>query len=147
MNHYEEPPYTKEWSKEMKVEKDRLWRCKDLDEASRWDTWENLELWKIKDEQLRIGNLISWTTSGRRIETTLMNKNKNYVMLILHQVKLMTSNGFGIWLILLEKIEARKEHKLEEVLNEPPVGIETNGNTWEWRDQDFPTRNLNKTLE
>ena len=30
------------------------------------------------------------------------NKNKNYVMLILHQIKLMTSNGFSITLILLK---------------------------------------------
>ena len=35
---------------------------------------------------------------------TWMNKNKNYVMLILYQFKLMTSNGFGILLILVERI-------------------------------------------
>ena len=35
------------------------------------------------------------------------NKNKIYCMLILHQIKLMTSNGFGILLILLEKIDER----------------------------------------
>jgi hypothetical protein len=39
-------------------------------------------------------------------------------MLILHQVKLMTSNGFGIVLILLDKIEEGYEHKLKEDLNE-----------------------------
>ena len=43
-------------------------------------------------------------------------------MRILHQLKLMTSNGFGILLILLEGL---KEiwHKLEKVFNEPPVGL------------------------
>ena len=34
-----------------------------------------------------------------------MNKNKNYVMLILHQFKLMTSSGFDILLILVESIK------------------------------------------
>ena len=33
------------------------------------------------------------------------NKNKNYVMCILHQFKLMTSNGIGILLILVERIK------------------------------------------
>ena len=33
------------------------------------------------------------------------SKNKNYVMRILHQFKLMTSNGFGILLILIERIK------------------------------------------
>ena len=36
---------------------------------------------------------------------TWMNKNKNYVMLILHQFKLMTSKGFGTLLILIERIK------------------------------------------
>ena len=46
-------------------------------------------------------------------------------MRILHQFKLMTSNGFGILLILLEglRIEMRK---LEKVLMEPPVGFGNN---------------------
>lgn len=39
--------------------------------------------------------------SGRKIQIT-MNKDKNYVMLILHQVKLTTISGFSISLILLE---------------------------------------------
>ena len=41
--------------------------------------------------------------SGRRIQNTT-NKNKNYVMLILHQVELMTSNGFSIQLIPLKRL-------------------------------------------
>ena len=58
---------------------------------------------KIEDEtkkprifsmNLRNKELIIW-----------MNKNKNYVMLILHQFKLMTIHGFGILLILEERIK------------------------------------------
>ena len=63
--------------------------------------------------------------SGRRIQIT-MNKNKNYVMLILHQIKLMTSNGFSVALILLAMIEEIYEHKLEEILKETPVRMEMN---------------------
>ena len=44
-------------------------------------------------------------------------------MFILRQRKLMTHNGFGILLILLEKIE-RDIAKLGKVFNEPPVGLE-----------------------
>lgn len=55
-------------------------------------------------------------------------------MLILHQVNLMTSNGFSIPLILLENIEERYEHKLEQVLKETPVRVGMNGdNKNEWR--------------
>ena len=36
----------------------------------------------------------------------------------------MTSNGFGILLILVERIK-RDISKLENVFNEPPIGIET----------------------
>ena len=38
----------------------------------------------------------------KRIESPQGNKNKIYCMLILLQIKLMTTNGFGILLILLE---------------------------------------------
>ena len=44
-------------------------------------------------------------------------------MRILHQFKLVTSNGFGILLILVERIK-RDISKLEKVFNEPPVGLE-----------------------
>ena len=47
-------------------------------------------------------------------------------MLILHQVKLMTSNGSSIPLILLEMIKERYKHKLEEIMKEAPVRIEIN---------------------
>ena len=71
--------------------------------------------------------------SGRRIQI-IINKNKNYVMLILHQAKLMTSNGSSIQLILLEMIKERYEHTLEEMLQETPVRFEMNEATMnEWR--------------
>ena len=76
-----------------------------------------------------------------------MKRNKNYVMLILHQVKLMTSNGFSIPLILLEKIEERYEHKLEEVLKETPVRIGMNGgggNKNEWRNMRMNRQQLRR---
>ena len=38
-------------------------------------------------------------------------------------IKLMTINGFGILLILVERIK-RDISKLENVFNEPPVGLE-----------------------
>ena len=44
-------------------------------------------------------------------------------MIVLHQYKLMTSNGFGILLILVERIK-RDISQLEKVFNEPPVGLE-----------------------
>ena len=62
------------------------------------------------------------------------NKNENYVMFILHQVKLMTSNGSSIPLILLEMIKEKYKHKLEEILKEATVRIEMNEATMnDWR--------------
>ena len=49
--------------------------------------WYDEQLWKEETRSL-----------GR-------NNNKNYVMPILHQFKLMTSNRFGILLILVERIK------------------------------------------
>ena len=43
-------------------------------------------------------------------------------MLILHQFKLMTSNGIGILLILIERIKIDMAQTLEN-LHEPPVGL------------------------
>ena len=43
-------------------------------------------------------------------------------MPILHQFKLMTSNGFGILLILIERIKIDMVQTLEN-LHEPPVGL------------------------
>ena len=63
--------------------------------------------WNSGEENIRtLGKkeLISRATPEEEFKSLgrRKNKNKNYVMLILHQVKLMTSNGFSISLILLE---------------------------------------------
>ena len=47
-------------------------------------------------------------------------------MLILHQIKLMTSDGFGILLILLEKIEERNSATWEGING-------TTGEIWKQR--------------
>ena len=44
-------------------------------------------------------------------------------MIILHQIKLMTSNGFRILLILLEKELRSDILQTSEGLHEPPVGL------------------------
>ena len=44
-------------------------------------------------------------TPEEGINSSQGNKNKNYVMRVLHQIKLMTRNGFGIELILVERIK------------------------------------------
>ena len=75
------------------IERKRSWKhkvnpCNDLDGASRRynrEKWYDEQLWK---EETRLPR---W------------NNNKNYVMRILHHFKLMTSNGFGILLILIGK--------------------------------------------
>ena len=46
-------------------------------------------------------------------------------MLILHQFRLMTSNGFGILLILVERIKIDIAQTWEN-LNKPPVGFGKN---------------------
>ena len=68
---------------------------------------EEIELWKKK----------RWRTLGIRIYSTRINsegrdyslgrnKNKIYCMLILHQIKLMTSSGFfAYYLFFLKRIE------------------------------------------
>ena len=92
------------------IKRKRSWKhkvkpCDDLDGASRRDNAEKLELRK-KDEQQEAKNLFIMNNL-RKEETRLLgwNNNKNYVMPILHQFKLMTSNGFGILLILVERIK------------------------------------------
>ena len=66
--------------------------------------WHDEQLWK---EETR---LLGW------------NNNKNYVMHILHQFKLMTSNGFGILLILVERIK-RDIVQTSEGIDGTTVGI------------------------
>ena len=96
-------------SNKRMIERKRSWKhkvkpCDDLDGALRRYNRENLELQKRKDETLEPRITSSWTIFGRKELNHLKeNKNKIYCMLILHQIKLMTSNGFGILLILIEK--------------------------------------------
>ena len=76
--------------------------CDDITER----TWNSGK----KDESLVIKNLfIMNNLRKKRIESPRGNKNKIYCMLILHQIKLMTSNGFGILLILLEGLRIEIE--------------------------------------
>ena len=103
--------------------------CDDLDGASRRDNAKNLELrkknrWNTGTENYFIMNNLR----KKRIESPRGNKNKIYCMFILHQIKLMTSNGFGILLILVENIKIWR--KLKKVFDEPPVELGNN----EWID-------------
>ena len=91
------------------IERKRSWKhkvkpCNDLDGASRWYNQENLELRKRKRwKHLELEFIQQEQTPKEGINHLGENKNKIYCMLILHQLKLMTSNGFCILLILLEK--------------------------------------------
>ena len=81
--------------------------CDDLDGASRRHNAEK-KTWNFGKER--------WTTWNRehdimnKLRNKVLNhleenKNKIYCMFILHLIKLMTSNGFGILLILVERIK------------------------------------------
>ena len=92
------------------IKRKRSWKhkvkpCNDLDGASRWYSRENLELRKEKMNTRTENYFIMNNLRKKRIESPRGNKNKIYCMLILHQIKLMTSNGFGILLILVERIK------------------------------------------
>ena len=92
------------------IERKRSWKnkvkpCDDLDGASRRDNVENLELRKRKDEASRTEKNYMMNNSIKKKLDYLWNNNKNYVMRILHQFKLMTSNRFGILLIPIERIK------------------------------------------
>ena len=107
LNHEEPPwrtPVTKGWWHRMKDEGIR-W-------ALRWCRWRfrrdgrgNLNSGKEKMKTLGTRIFSSRTNSEGRDYSLGWNKNKIYCMLILHQIKLMTSNGFGILLILVERIK------------------------------------------
>ena len=58
---------------------------------------------KIIDKASRTKNLMS--LQNKELNLHDETKNKNYIMLILHQLKLMTNNRFGILLILIENIK------------------------------------------
>ena len=109
-NHHVEPqwrtPVIKERSNKRKVEKNEKKPCNDLDGASRRDNAESLELRKRK--RWSISNREMWHDEQLWKEETRSlgwNNNKNYIMPIVHQFKLMTSNRFGILLILVERIK------------------------------------------
>ena len=105
INHHVKPPWRtpvrKEWTTKMKDKRIRLKPCNDLDGSSWWYNWNNFELrkerwttWTENLMNLRNSELITWK-----------NNSKDYAMRILHQFKLMTNNGFGILLILKERIK------------------------------------------
>ena len=93
------------------IKRNRSWKhkvkpCNDLDGASQRDKAEKLgtpekKRWNTRNENYFIMNNLR----KKRIESPRGNKNKIYCMLILHQIKLMTSNGFGILLIPVERIK------------------------------------------
>ena len=86
-------------------------RWKNKIQGLRWIRWSWNDMIEIawmsgkQDEQLRTEIMIWWTSSRQRIKSPWRNKNKNYVMHLLHQFKLMTTKGFGILLILVGKIK------------------------------------------
>ena len=111
------------------IERKRSWKhkvkpCNDLDGALRWYNRENMELRKEKMNTRTENYFIMNNLRKKRIESPRGNKNKIYCMLILHQIKLMTSNGFlhttySSWKRLRSDIS-----QTWECLCEPSVGLE-----------------------
>ena len=126
-NHHEELRWQKDDEIELKDERIR-W-------ALRWFRWRfrrngrgNLN--SGKENMKRLGTRIySLRTNFEGKDYSLgWNKNKIYCMFILHQNKLMTSNGFRILLILIEKELRSDISQTWEGLHEPPVELKwTNG--------------------
>ena len=87
----------------MRSWKQKVKPCNDLDGSSWWR--ERGTPGKEKMKQLKPRIYSSWTNSGRMNPSIGWSKNKTYVMRILHQFKLMTSNEFGILLILVETLQ------------------------------------------
>ena len=93
------------------IERKIIWKhkmkpCDDLDGASWQDNAEKIgtpekKRWSISNRQMWHDEQL-WKEETRSLG---WNNNKNYIMRILHQFKLMTSNGFGILLILVERIK------------------------------------------
>ena len=113
-NHHEELRWQKDDEIEMKDERIR-W-------ALRWFRWRfrrngrgNLNSGKEKMKILGTRIYSSRTNSEGRDYSLGWNKNKIYCMLILHQIKLMTSNGFGILLILVERTKRDIAQTLENL--------------------------------
>ena len=108
-NHHVEPPWRtpviKGWSKEVKDEKNKIEAFQWLDEALKWYHWNNLELRKEKIKHPKPRMWYDEPLQKEEIRSHGWNNTNNYIMLILHQFKLMTSNGFGILLILVKRIK------------------------------------------
>ena len=124
---------------ERMIERKRSWKnkvnpCNDLDGASRRDNWESLELRKEKMNTRTENYFIMNNIRKKRIESPWGNKNKIYCMLILHQIKLMTSNGFGILLILVKRIKIDMAQTCEGLLQG------TTGRIWKQRIFDMITK-------
>ena len=109
LNH-EEPPWRTPVTKD-----DEIKACDDLNGGSEKIAEEKLNSGKEKMKTLGTRIYSSRTNSEGRDYSLWENKNKIYCMPILHQVKLMTSNGFRILLILLEKDWEMTYRKLEKV--------------------------------
>ena len=92
------------------IERKRSWKhkvkpCNDLDGAS--GRYNEKTLNSGKEKMKHLGPRMWYDEQFRKEEIRSLgwNKNKNYVMHILHQYRLMTSNRFGILLILVEMIK------------------------------------------
>ena len=99
-----------------------------------WNSRKNR--WNTRTENYFIMNNLR----KKRIESPQGNKNKIYCMLILHQIKLMTSNGFGILLIPVETIKRDIAQAWEGVDGTTGRIETTNKLIWEHR-----KRNLEQT--
>ena len=77
--------------------------CDDLDRDLRDNIIERgWNSGKRKYETIETENLFIVNKLWKMSPLLRRSKNKNYLMLILHQFKLMTRSGFGILLILVE---------------------------------------------
>ena len=117
LNHEEPPwrtPVTIGWWDRMKEERIR-WALRWFRCWFRRNGWGNWTPEKKRWKTLGTRIYSSRTNSEGRDYSLWGNKNKIYCMLILHQIKLMTSNGFCILLILLEKDWEVTYRKLEKV--------------------------------
>ena len=116
LNHEDPPwrtPVTKGWWDRMKDERIR-WALRRFRWRFRRNDRGKLNSGKEKMKTLGTRIYSSRTNSEGKDYSLGWNKNKIYCMLILHQIKLMTSNGFCILLILLEKIKGNVAQNLRK---------------------------------
>ena len=100
-------------------------------------TWNSgKKRWNTRTENFFIMNNLR----KKRIESPRGNKNKIYCMLILHQIKLRRSNGFGILLLPVEKIKRDIVQTWE--------GIDgTTGGIWKQRMNELIRWRMKRNLE